>query len=121
MRKPRSRPRRIPTNRPRIDCSGASSQLWLSKISTSERVEDLGTLGGDCGTARRVVQGALKLILEPLFELRFKRVVWISTETDSASRTSFEVGLLPTSFLTCEITVQYQRKPARCHRTRFRT
>src|SRR5215469_5264276 len=61
MRKPRSRPRRIPTNRPRIDCSGASSQLWLSKISTSERVEDLGTLGGDCSTARRVVQGALKL------------------------------------------------------------
>ena len=61
MRKPRSRPRRIPTNRPRIDCSGASSQLWLSKISTSERVEDLGTLRGDCGTAPRVVQGALKL------------------------------------------------------------
>src|SRR5215469_2168918 len=73
MRKPRSRPRRIPTNRPRIDCSGASSQLWLSKISTSERVEDLGTLGGDCGTARRLVQGALKLILEPVFKLLFKR------------------------------------------------
>src|SRR5215469_10739058 len=72
MRKPRSRPRRIPTNRPRIDCSGASSQLWLSKISTSERMEDLGTRGGDCGTARRVAQGALKLILEPIFEDAFQ-------------------------------------------------
>jgi hypothetical protein len=29
--------------------------------------------GGDCGTARRVVQGALKLILEPIFKLLFKR------------------------------------------------
>jgi hypothetical protein len=33
----------------------------------------LGTPGGDCGTARRVVQGALKLILEPIFKLLFKR------------------------------------------------
>ena len=29
----------------------------------------------------------------------------------------FEVGLLPTGFLTFEITLQYQRNPARCHRT----
>src|SRR5215469_10521422 len=33
------------------------------------------------------------------------------------SRTSFEVGLLPTGFLTFEIILQYQRNPARCHRT----
>jgi RNA-directed DNA polymerase len=33
----------------------------------------------------RVVQGALKLILEPIFEADFRsRVVWISTEADGA-------------------------------------
>ena len=37
-------------------------------------------------TARaRVVQGALKLVLEPIFEADFQPVLWIPTETDSAS------------------------------------
>ena len=33
------------------------------------------------------------------------------------SRTSLDVCLLPTRFLTREISLQYARKPARCHRT----
>ena len=33
------------------------------------------------------------------------------------SRTSFDVGLLPTCVLAREISRQYKRKPARCHRT----
>ena len=33
------------------------------------------------------------------------------------SRTSFDVGLLPTCVLALEISLQYKRKPARCHRT----
>jgi len=33
------------------------------------------------------------------------------------SRTSFDVGFLPTGFRTFEIILQYQRNPARCHRT----
>ena len=32
----------------------------------------------------RVVQGALKLILEPIFEADFQRVVWLPAEADSA-------------------------------------
>jgi len=33
------------------------------------------------------------------------------------SRTSLDVGLLPTGVLALEISRQYKRKPARCHRT----
>ena len=33
------------------------------------------------------------------------------------SRTSWDIGLLPMGFLTLEISIQYQRKPARCQRT----
>lgn len=33
------------------------------------------------------------------------------------SRTSFEVGFLPTFLLALEINLQYKRKPARCQRT----
>ena len=45
-------------------------------------------------------------------QLGFSATIW-----NIRSRTSFEVGLLPTGFLTFEITLQYQRNPARCHRT----
>ena len=33
------------------------------------------------------------------------------------SRTSFDVGLLPTRVLALEISLQYKRNPARCQRT----
>ena len=33
------------------------------------------------------------------------------------SRTSFDVGLLPTRVLALEISLQYTRNPARCQRT----
>ncbi len=33
------------------------------------------------------------------------------------SRASWDMGLLPRGFLTLEISIQYQRKPARCYRT----
>ena len=42
----------------------------------------------------------------------FSAIIW-----KMRSRTSFDVGLLPTGFRTFEIRLQYQRNPARCHRT----
>ena len=42
-------------------------------------------------------------------QLGFSATIW-----NIRSRTSFEVGLLPTGFLTFEITLQYQRNLTRC-------
>src|SRR5262249_18293702 len=45
-------------------------------------------------------------------QLGFSVIIWTIR-----SRTSFDVGFLPTGFRTFEINVQYQRNEARCHRT----
>jgi hypothetical protein len=45
-------------------------------------------------------------------QLGFSAIIW-----QMRSRTCFDVCLLPTGFRTFEISLQYQRNPARCHRT----
>jgi hypothetical protein len=45
-------------------------------------------------------------------QVGFSAIIW-----QMRSRTCFDVRLLPTGFRTFEITLRYQRNPARCHRT----
>src|SRR5215472_6530788 len=95
----------------------AIASLWLRK-KASQRLAGSGFVG------TRFIQR--EMVLSETSKPSIRSSPWIrgapqlgfsATIWKISSRTSFDVGLLPTGFRTLEITLQYQRNPARCHRT----